>query len=95
MSPTAPKSAGVAAGPRSIHPTSAELQCSKYDSPNIQAALEALHQDGFVVLKSVVNVAHVDHLNSFMSKEADDLIKNGTKPYNQEVKCMLAHSPLR
>jgi hypothetical protein len=72
---------------RTIIPTPLELKTSKYDTPNIQAALEALHQDGFVVLKSVVDVAHVDHINSFMTKEADELMKNNVKPFNQGVNC--------
>jgi hypothetical protein len=73
--------------PRTIIATPQELKASKYDSPNIQAALEALHQDGFVVLKSVVDVAHVDHINSFMTKEADALVTNNAKPFNQGVNC--------
>lgn len=73
--------------PRTITATPLELKASKYDNPNIQAALEALHQDGFVVLKSVVDVAHIDHINSFMTKEADDLVKNNAKPFNQGVNC--------
>jgi hypothetical protein len=73
--------------PRSIAPTLEELKVSSYDTPNIEAALEALSQDGFVVLKSVVDVAHVEHLNSFMTKEADDLLKNNAKPFNQGVNC--------
>lgn len=52
--------------PRIINPTPEELKSSTYDNANIQAALEALHQDGFVVLKSVVDVAHVDHINAYM-----------------------------
>lgn len=73
--------------PRTINPTPEELKSSSYDNANIQAALEALHQDGFVVLKSVVDVRHVDHINSYMGKEADDLLKNNTKPFNQGVNC--------
>lgn len=78
--------------PRLIHPTLAELKASAYDSPNIEAALEGLHQDGFVVLKSVVDVAHVDHLNVQMSKEADDLLNNNLKPFNQGVRCRFCFS---
>jgi hypothetical protein len=73
--------------PRSITPTVEELKASSYDTPNIEAALEALSQDGFVVLKSVVDKAHVEHLNSFMTKEADELLKNNVKPFNQGVNC--------
>jgi hypothetical protein len=74
-------------GPRTITPTLEELKAFSYDTPNIEAVLEALSQDGFVVLKKVVDVAHVDHLNSFMAKEADALVKNNAKPFNQGVDC--------
>ena len=73
--------------PRIITPTLEELKSSSYQTPNIESALEALSQDGFVVLKNVVDVAHVDHLNSLMTKEADDLVKNKAKPFNQGVDC--------
>jgi len=72
---------------RIITPTLEELKSSTYDTPNIEAAMEALHQDGFVVLKNVVDVAHVDHINSYMASEADEIIKNNAKPFNQGVKC--------
>jgi hypothetical protein len=74
-------------GPRTITPTLEELKASSYDTANIEAALEALNQDGFVVLKRVVDAAHVDHLNSFMTEEADELVKNNVKPFNQGVDC--------
>ncbi|KAL2064127.1 hypothetical protein VTL71DRAFT_4621 [Oculimacula yallundae] len=79
--------------PRLIYPTLAEVKASSYDSPNIEAALEGLHQDGFVVLKSVVDVAHVDHLNVQMSKEADDLLNNNLKPFNQGVRSNILQAP--
>jgi hypothetical protein len=74
---------------REITPTSDELKSSLYDSANIEAALVALHQDGFVVLKSVVDVAHVENLSKAMSKEADYLVKNKVKAFNQGVNCEL------
>jgi hypothetical protein len=74
--------------PRTINPSPTELKTCKYSTANLQAALEALHQDGFVVLKSVVDVSHVDKLNSYMTKEADDLVKHESKPFNQGVNCM-------
>ena len=75
--------------PRTVTPTLEELKACKYESHNIQAALEALHQDGLLVLKSVVDIAHVDHINSYMTKEADKLVKNNAKPFNQGVNCKL------
>jgi hypothetical protein len=85
--PTIPHSPSEVDAPRAIRASSTELRSSKYDTPNVQAALEGLHQDGLVVLKSVVDVAHVDKLNSYMTKEADDLVKNNTKAFNQGVNC--------
>jgi len=87
----APVSGPSEDAPRIITPTVEELKASSYDIPNIEAALEALSQDGFVVLKSVVDVAHVEHLNSFMTKEADELLKNNVKPFNQGVNCKHQH----
>lgn len=75
---------------RAINATSSELQNSKYSSSNIQKALEALNQDGLVVLKGVVDVQHVEKLNAFMTKEADELVKNKTKPFNQGVRCRIS-----
>jgi len=77
----------VGDAPRVINPTPEELKASAYDTPNIEAAMVALHQDGFVVLKNVVDIAHVDHINSYMTGEADEIIKNNAKPFNQGVKC--------
>ncbi len=73
---------------RSIILTAEEAKTGLYDSPNLQSALEALHQDGFVVLKSVVDVKHADHLNQHMLKEAEDLIRDKIKPFNQGVECI-------
>ena len=85
--PTIPHSPSEVDAPRAIRASSTELRSSKYDTPNVQAALEGLHQDGLVVLKSVVDVTPVDKLNSYMTKEADDLVKNNTKAFNQGVNC--------
>ncbi|RDW80002.1 hypothetical protein BP6252_04640 [Coleophoma cylindrospora] len=79
--------------PRLIVATPDELKAGTYDSGNIQAALEALHQDGFAVLKGVVDVAHVEHLNEYMSKEADELVRNNSKPFNQGVNSNILQAP--
>lgn len=73
--------------PRCITLTDLERQKSRYNPPNIQAALEALHQDGFVVLKDVVDVGHVEKINAHMCREADELVSKGVKPFNQGVNC--------
>jgi hypothetical protein len=68
------------------------LRASSDDTANIEAALEALHQDGFIVLKKVVDVAHIDRLTSYMTKEADGLVKNNVKPFNQGIDCKYGFS---
>lgn len=89
----APVSDSSKDAPRSITPTIEELKASSYDALNIEAALEALSQDGFVVLKSVVDVTHVEHLNFFMTMEADELLKNNVKPFNQGVNSNILQAP--
>lgn len=37
-----------------------ELACEKLNSHTLQAAVEALHLDGLVVLKNAVDVAHLE-----------------------------------
>ncbi|KAH8893602.1 hypothetical protein GQ53DRAFT_805170 [Thozetella sp. PMI_491] len=50
-----------------------ELSTKKIGSRNLQAAVEALHRDGIVVLKNAVDVAHLDKLQARMVPEAHEL----------------------
>lgn len=72
-----------------------ERKKSLYNVANIQKALEALHQDGFVVLKDVVDVQHVESLNEYMCKEAEVLVSTKAKPFNQGVNCALSFCLIR
>lgn len=56
-----------------IELTPEELRTKKVGSHNLQAAVEALHQDGLVVLKNAVDVGHLDKLNARMVPEAKEL----------------------
>ncbi|KAJ9134629.1 Kanamycin B dioxygenase [Pleurostoma richardsiae] len=56
-----------------IELTTEELQRRKMGSHNLQAAVEALHRDGMVVLKNAVDAAHLDKLNARMVPEAQEL----------------------
>lgn len=60
-------------GPRLIELTPEELQTKKIGSHNLQAAVEALHRDGLVVLNNAVDVDHLDKLNARMVPQAKDL----------------------
>lgn len=56
-----------------IELTPEELRTKRIGSHNLQAAVEALHQDGLVVLKNAVDIDHLDKLNARMVPEAKDL----------------------
>ena len=53
----------VVDAPREIVASAEEMKELAYRPAALQAAHEGLQQDGFVVLKSVVEVEHVDALN--------------------------------
>jgi len=60
---------------RIIIPTEGELKTSQYNTKNSESALGALRQDGLVVLKSIVDIGHVDNLDKFMNKKANELVR--------------------
>ncbi|RDW63514.1 hypothetical protein BP6252_11059 [Coleophoma cylindrospora] len=75
--------------PRFVN-SSIEEQCAKqYGIPNLQLALEGLHQDGMVVLSGVVNVDHCTKLYDYMATDKSRLMEerhaNG-EGFNQGVK---------
>ncbi|KAK8116874.1 phytanoyl-CoA dioxygenase family protein [Apiospora kogelbergensis] len=56
-----------------IELTPGELASHKIGSHHLQAAVEALHRDGMVVLSNAVDPAHLDKLNERMVPEAKGL----------------------
>ncbi|OKL56392.1 hypothetical protein UA08_08331 [Talaromyces atroroseus] len=65
-----------------IHLTPQELNTKQLGSHNLQAAVEALHRDGIVVLNNAVNAAHLDKLNKRMVPEAQALYARETTHRN-------------
>jgi ectoine hydroxylase-related dioxygenase (phytanoyl-CoA dioxygenase family) len=61
------------AQPSIIRLTEEELATKEIGSRNLQAALEALHDDGLVVLENAVDPDHLDHLNERMVADAEKL----------------------
>ncbi|PYH90294.1 hypothetical protein BO71DRAFT_81393 [Aspergillus ellipticus CBS 707.79] len=53
-----------------------ELSTKTLTSHHLQAALEALHQDGICILTNAVNPSHLDKLNLRMTPEAQTLYSN-------------------
>ena len=56
-----------------IRLTDEELKTKSVGSRNLQSALEALNEDGLVVLENAVDPAHLDKLNERMLVDADIL----------------------
>ena len=78
-------------GPRRVPLPSDDRANGSYSVPQLQLALEGLHQDGMVVLQNVVSEGHCDKLHDHMSGDRDRILRErhaGAKVYNQGVKCM-------
>ena len=82
-------------GPRAIHITESERARGQYSAANLQAALEGLHQDGLLLLKSVVDVAHIDHLNHVMKAETQEILngQKGRRYFNHKVQSNILQCP--
>ncbi|KAK7995002.1 phytanoyl-CoA dioxygenase family protein [Apiospora arundinis] len=65
-----------------IELTPDELASRKVGSHHLQAAVEALHRDGMVVLSNAVDPAHLDKLNERMVPEAKELYSRATTHRN-------------
>ncbi|KAK8859807.1 phytanoyl-CoA dioxygenase family protein [Apiospora arundinis] len=65
-----------------IELTPDELTSRKVGSHHLQAAVEALHKDGMVVLSNAVDPAHLDKLNERMVPEAKELYSRATTHRN-------------
>ncbi|KAJ4288104.1 hypothetical protein N0V90_012121 [Kalmusia sp. IMI 367209] len=78
--------------PRAVFATTHEKQQGVYSASNLQKALEALNQDGLVVLKGLVDTAHVDALNDYMSSKTDEIVNNMSN-YNHGVPSNILQSP--
>ena len=85
----------VADPPRAIELTPQEKQAGAYSGSNLQRALEGLHQDGLLVLKGIVDTAHVDHLREVMAAETQDVMKSAERSgvYNQGVNSNILQNP--
>ncbi len=64
-----------------------ERRKGKYSQLTLQKALEAMHQEGLVVLKGVIDVKHINALNEKMCAEADKKRADPDQIYNHAVKC--------
>lgn len=82
-------------GPHSIHTSAEDKAANAYNPANLQRALEALHQDGLLVLRDVVDIGHVDHLRDVMSAETQSIMNDSPRAglYNQGVSSNILQLP--
>lgn len=73
--------------PQAIAPTEKEQVTGVYGARNLQKVLGALHQDGLVVLRGVIDPQHIDQLNEQMCTDAEERLADPNQPFNQNVKC--------
>ncbi|RFU33067.1 hypothetical protein B7463_g3266, partial [Scytalidium lignicola] len=85
------ESNGAAApdGPRRVPLTEGDRKNASYSVPNLQMALEGLHQDGMVILRDIVDPEHCDRVYQHMIADRDRILETrhkGESTYNQGVK---------
>lgn len=79
-------------GPQAIAPSDEERRAGAYGPRHLQRVLGALHQDGLVVLRGVIDTAHVDALGAAMTADADRCIADPGQEFNHGVKCTSAEA---
>ena len=73
-------------GPRRVPLTEDDRANGAYAVPQLQMALEGLHQDGMVVLQNLVDIEHCDNLYEHMTGDRDRILQErhaGAQVYNQ------------
>lgn len=74
-------------GPQAIEPTANERRAGVFSARNLQRVLGALHQDGLVILRDVVDRDHLDALNTTMCEDASKRLADPKQAFNQNVRC--------
>ncbi|CAN8105438.1 unnamed protein product [Discula destructiva] len=83
----------MADAPQAIAPTAKERKAGVYSPRNLQTVLGALHRDGLVVLRDVIDKDHIDSLNAVMTRDAEKRIHDPTQAFNHNIKSNLLQRP--
>jgi len=75
---------------KEIFPTESEKASGKFESNNAQEVLEGLHADGIIIIRDIIDPAHLDTLNEVMVPETDHLCK--TAHFNFQTR-NIQHAP--
>ncbi|KAJ5731731.1 uncharacterized protein N7483_006239 [Penicillium malachiteum] len=76
-----------------MHLSGEERKKKRYSDLSLQRALEAMHQDGLVVLKGVVDLDHIEALNRQMSADAEKKRDDPGQIYNHAVRSNFLQRP--
>lgn len=69
--------------PVAINPTRSEVKAGKLSPQNLEVAIRALHEDGFIVVENVFDHMRLNKLNERMVKDAYELqARKENSPYN-------------
>ncbi|KAJ4387448.1 hypothetical protein N0V93_008040 [Gnomoniopsis smithogilvyi] len=79
--------------PKVITPTDKERRAGVYLPRNLHRVLGALHQDGLVVLRDVIEKDHIDSLNTVMSEDAERRLQDPTQAFNHNSKSNFLQRP--
>jgi hypothetical protein len=82
----------VGAGPVPITLSTEERARGAFSPETLTRVLSALHQDGLVLLKGVIDVAHVDAINQEMCGEVQGILTDPKNGFNHGIKCKEAIS---
>ncbi|TDZ17293.1 Kanamycin B dioxygenase [Colletotrichum orbiculare MAFF 240422] len=73
--------------------TDEERNSGLYAPRTLELALEAMHQDGFVVLQGVLDVDFVGKLNRKMTADAEEKLADPSQLYNHGIKSNFLQRP--
>lgn len=68
-------------------PSADEARNGRYSPEHLVRVLDAMNQDGVVLLKGVIPVDIIDKLNKEMCADADRRIADPSQEYNHGIKC--------
>lgn len=74
-------------GPQAIQCDKDERMRGQYSPETLGKVLSALHQDGLVLLKDIIDIGHIEAINTAMCAEVESIKANPTKGYNHGLKC--------
>ncbi|ETN43945.1 uncharacterized protein HMPREF1541_11076 [Cyphellophora europaea CBS 101466] len=84
---------GATDGPAAIVLTKEERRRGIYAPETLGKVLSALHQDGLVLLKGIIDVGHIDAINSKMCEEVEHFLADPKQAFNHGIKSNFLQRP--